>query len=86
MADQRFAAAQGRVGGQLLDQSSLPDTRLADHHHQRALARSRGVEARPQLAQLVLAAHECPPVERTVGGSRGSGVGGWPSWPLARGP
>ena len=58
VADQRLAAAQGDVGGELLAERRLADARLADDHDQPALAGERGVEGLLQLLELRLAADE----------------------------
>jgi hypothetical protein len=60
------AAAQRGIGGELLAEGSLADTRFADDHHQPSLTREGGIEGRLELTQFLLAADEDTAVEGVV--------------------
>jgi len=63
VADERPAASDGCVGGDLLAEARLANTRLAGNHCQRALARDCSIEGALQLPQLLLAADKGAAIE-----------------------
>src|SRR5207248_7772951 len=66
MPDERRAAVQRGVGGELLADARLADAWLTHHHPQVALAGGRCVKRIGEVLQLLLSADEGAAVERTL--------------------